>query len=301
VARVNVAVVGADGTLGTALCREIGARGVSLRHPSDLLDARAPEIADADAVVNVAGPRARPGLGWNDYLREHVGTTLGVARAMRPGAHLVHMSSASVYGAREERLSADAPEAPARFPNASYAWAKLASEHAARAVAAERGLRLTVLRPPVVYGPGVEGGLDTLFRMASRGVALALLPETLEQHLVHVRLLVAAVARLVAPGARGRGILVVADPFTLSNAALNEAVRARGPRAVRFPVPLGVTNAAIARWPGFPERDVPLKLAALGIFGLGTTFDVGPTFEALGLDARDFSRERTFDAYAEGR
>jgi nucleoside-diphosphate-sugar epimerase len=300
VAGVNAVVVGADGTLGTLVCRELAVRGVSLRQPGDVLDRRVTEVADADAVVDVAGPRARPGLGWNDYLREHVGTTLAIARSMRKGAHLIHVSSASVYGARNETLTADAPEAPARFPNPSYAWAKLASEHAARALASERGLRLTVLRPPVVYGPGVEGGLDTLFRLASRGFALTLRPAGLRQHLVHIRLLLAAVARLIEKGAPARGVLVVADPFTLTNEALNEAVRARRPRALPVPVPLSLANAAIEKWPGFPDRDVPLKLAALGIFGLGTTFDVRPTFAALDIDPFEFARERTFDPYAEG-
>src|ERR1700722_3177130 len=91
------AVVGADGALGTMLVKALGAQGVALRHPAESLDARVPEIADRDFVVNVSGPRVRPGLGWGDYMREHVGTATAVARQMRPQSHLVHFSSVAVY------------------------------------------------------------------------------------------------------------------------------------------------------------------------------------------------------------
>lgn len=299
--RRDVVVVGADGVLGGLLVRRLeGARGVSLRHPGALLDGHVPEVAEAAVVIDVSGPRVRPELGWCDYLREHVGTSGEIARSMRPGAHLVHVSSASVYGARPGVLSAEAAEAPVLFPNPSYAWAKLAGELSARAIARERGVRLSVLRFPVVYGPGVDSAIDTLVKVARRGVLLHLEPAFLRQHLLHSELLVRAIERVAERGPLARGLAIVADPFVLRNADLTAAVERRFRPKVRVGVPLGMTTRLLRGWPGFPERDAPKKLAAFGVLGLNTAFEWKPAFDELGLDAEEFAKAKTFDAYVDG-
>jgi nucleoside-diphosphate-sugar epimerase len=296
---VKLTVVGCEGTLGRLLCKHFDARGVDLRHAGDLLGATLPPIGEADVVVDVAGPRVRPGLGWSDYLREHVGTSLAIARAVRPGAHLIHVSSASVYGSGRGVLQPSAPEAPALFPNPSYAWAKLAGELAARATCKERGVTLSVVRFPVVYGPGVESAIDTLLSLARRGVLLDLMPGEMPQHLLHVSVLYAAVERLAAGGTL-MGSTVVADPFVLTNADVTSAVARRYPPRLRVPVPLSQTNRILYRWPGFPERDAPPKLAAFGVLGLSTAFAWEAAYEHLGLDPQAFSRDKTFDRYIDG-
>ncbi len=242
----------------------------------------------------------RPGLGWSDYLREHVGTSSAVARAMRPGAHLIHISSASVYGARPGVTAPEDAEAPVLFPNPSYAWAKLAGELAARAVACERGVRLSVLRLPVVYGPGVQSAIDTMLRLARRGVALQLVPGSLRQHLLHVHLLLRAVERIIERGPLARSASVLADPFVLTNSELVESVGRRFSPRFRAWVPLTFAKRVLRRWPGFPDREGPLKLAAFGVLALDTVFDWQPAFRELGLDATEFGRARTFDAYVRG-
>jgi nucleoside-diphosphate-sugar epimerase len=283
------------------LCERLGARGVDRRHPGERIGDFDAEIEAGDVVVNVGGPRVRPGLGWADYLREHVGLSSLVARSMRPGTHLVHVSSAAVYGAQPGGvIDAKTTEAPALFANPSYAWAKLSGELAARAIGHERGVRVTVVRFPDVYGPGVESVVDTLLRYARRGLRLELTPRAMRRHMLHVTLLVRAMERLVAIGpVRGRP-LIVADPFVLTNAEINAAIRRRSPRGASIPVPLDRAEALLRRWPGFPERDAPPQLAALAVLGQDNAFDWRDAFSALGMDAAEFARERTFDAYVQG-
>jgi nucleoside-diphosphate-sugar epimerase len=290
-------VVGADGALGSALVMALGARDVVLRHPSESLDAHVPEVAGARFVVNVAGPRVRPGLGWADYLREHVGTALAVAREIPREGHLVHFGSAAVYGAREGVIRAGSPEWPASFPNPSYAWAKLAAEHAVRALCLERGVGLTVLRPAMVYGAGVTSAIDTILSLARRRVRLELRPASTRQHCLSLELLVDILRRLDAAGPFGR-TLIACDPFTFTNGDLNAFLRAkRGGLAV--PAPLPWAEAALRRWPMFPDREAPGSLAALAFLGLNCEFDWRETFDALALDAAPFSRAHTLDRYLE--
>jgi nucleoside-diphosphate-sugar epimerase len=298
-------VVGKNGALGGLLCKALGARGINLRHPGERLDAVIPEIATADAVINVSGPRVRPGLGWGDYLREHVGTAIAIARAMRPGSHLVHFSSAAVWGSGTgagtgsgRAIGPTTPEAPLSFPNPSYAWAKLCGELAARAICAERGVGLTVLRPAMVYGEGVTSAIDTIVSLAKRGLIVELLPREVKQHCLHVSLLHRAIVEVIARGATSHVALPLADPFLFTNADLYAAI-ARKHRGVRFPVSVRVAGAMLRRWPMFPDRDGPGALAAFAFLGLDTEFEWRRTFDALGLRPADFSKEKTLASYLE--
>lgn len=285
---VSVLIVGKGGTLGAALAERLQADAIELRAATKFTDDR---LANADVVVNASGPRVRPGLQWGDYFREHVGVTSTIARAMRPGAHLVHVSSTAVFGARGTRLSTSDAEAPTLFPSAAYACAKLAAEMAARAIARERKVRITVLRPTMVYGPGVDSALDSIRRLGRRGVCLRLRPARGRQHLVHMDLFVEAVLRATETLPRDdERILIVADPFVLENAELEVL------RGLPVNLYLGVArglHAMAAKLGTSP----PLTVDALAILGIDNEFDWRPAFDELGIDVNRFAREKTFAPY----
>ena len=256
-------------------------------------------LADFDVVIDGAGPRVHKGLGWEDYLREHVGTAIGVAEAMRPGSHLVFLSSAAIYGSgRGEVHTATAPS-PETFPVPAYAWAKLAAEHAVRALCAERGVALTVLRPSIIYGPGAGGVLVTLRDLARRGVRVSLSPGTLRQHLLHVGLFQRVLEALIAAPPPARTVaFVVADPFVLTAAELNAAYRAAGPRAAHLPVPIGLLARATRGWQRRSALELPGPVTVAAMLGLDNAYDWEKCVSALKIDASDFGR-RAFDAFLE--
>ena len=200
------AVVGTGGAIGARVAEHLQARPVDFRCQDPRSDRAVPALADADVVVNLGGPRVRPGLGWGDYFREHVGVTAAVVRSMRSGARLVHVSSTAVYGARGEKLGPSSREAPTLFPSPAYACAKLAAEATARALAFERGIEIAVLRPSMIYGPGVDSALSTLRRLHRQGVAVRLVPTAVHQHLVHIDLFLGVIAcACTRPLARDQG------------------------------------------------------------------------------------------------
>jgi nucleoside-diphosphate-sugar epimerase len=246
---------------------------VCLRHPGSELGApsrdESPplEVAE-DVVFNLGGPRALPGFTYDDYLREHVGVAVRVVRAMRPGSHLVHMSSAAVYGVRAgERVGKDTLVAPGTFPFADYAWAKFAAEMAARAEAHARGIRCTILRPPLIYGEGLSSAVRSLEGLAARGLGVRLLPDDGKQHLLHIDRLLAVCRGLVRSngeeGGGGLGILLPADERVLTNRELSDRV-SHGAR-VRVPIPVRRIRESMARRTA-PLGDMPLRaLAALSV------------------------------------
>ena len=88
-----------------------------------------------------------------DFERDNAAGTVNVVEAAaRAGAgHVVHVSTANAggYGRRDMDEDSRGPR-----PSSPYSRSKLAAEHAARLHAARRGVRLTILRPSAVYGPG---------------------------------------------------------------------------------------------------------------------------------------------------
>ncbi|WP_290651356.1 SDR family oxidoreductase [Aquisalimonas sp.] len=88
---------------------------------------------------------------------------------------LVFLSSIKVNG---ETTGVDAATAFTAFdapnPADAYARSKWAAEQALHDVAARTELQVTVVRPPLVYGPGVQANFARLVRLVARGLPLPL-------------------------------------------------------------------------------------------------------------------------------
>ncbi|MBF0471991.1 MAG: SDR family oxidoreductase [Gammaproteobacteria bacterium] len=55
-----------------------------------------------------------------------------------------------------------------------YAQSKLEAESALLQLAADKGMEVTIIRPVLVYGPGVKGNVQTMIRWVRRGIPLPL-------------------------------------------------------------------------------------------------------------------------------
>jgi hypothetical protein len=178
---VRVAVTGASGLIGSALVRELRARGDEVtelsRSSSWPAPTREPAPADAlrgrDAVVNLMGePLAQR---WSDDVKREVrdsrvlGTRnlvagLGaLAEGERPRV-LVSQSAVGYYGARgDEPLAEDAP------PGDDF-LAGVVSDWEAEARAAEQlGLRVVLTRTGVVLAPS-GGALEKMLPFFKLGI-----------------------------------------------------------------------------------------------------------------------------------
>lgn len=169
------AVTGATGFVGRACAAALAAAGeamvctVRARSDSRALRALGPAVTLAPAalhdrralaaafagcrrVVNCAA-RADDWGRRRDFDRDNVAGAVNVIEAAaRAGVeHVVHMSTANAGGYGRRDL--DEASRGRRSPS-PYSRSKLAAEHAARVRAAGYGMRLTILRPSAVYGPG---------------------------------------------------------------------------------------------------------------------------------------------------
>jgi nucleoside-diphosphate-sugar epimerase len=110
-----------------------------------------------------------------EYRRVNVQGTLNLARqAAAVGVRrFVFISSIKVNG--EESLPGHpftAHDVPA--PEDAYGISKVEAEIELRRVAEETGMEVTIIRPPLIYGPGVKGNFASLISWVRRGLPLPL-------------------------------------------------------------------------------------------------------------------------------
>jgi nucleoside-diphosphate-sugar epimerase len=142
----------------------------------------------------------------------------------------VFVSSVKVHGeaSHDAPLTADSPLAPAD----AYGRSKAEAEDALREVESRSGIGVVVVRPPLVYGPGVGANFLTLLKAVSRGWPLPLGGVDNRRSLIYVDnladlLLLAA----VHPAAAGRAFLAADGPAV----STPELIRRMG-RALDRPV-----------------------------------------------------------------
>ena len=261
---MTIVVTGATGFIGTHLVRALRGRNRPVRAvvrsatKASLLpaDVKAVVVGDigppmdwkpilegADGIVHLAG-RAHV-LGATSPDTEHLhwrtnvdGTRqLGEAAARAGVKRFVYVSSSKAMGEQTARLEAWREDSPCR-PEDPYGRSKLEAEQALEAIAAETGLITIILRPPVVYGPGVGANILELFRLIERGVPLPLGMVRNRRSLLYVENLVdAIVLTLEAPFASPTKFLI-SDGEDVSTAELARRIGdALGRPARLLPIP----------------------------------------------------------------
>ena len=260
---MTIVVTGANGFVGSHLCLALQSQGTAYRAvvregaqaspgTADLvrlpsLDAHTDwttALQDATTVIHLAARVHQVQDTSADPLQAFRATnlhaTLQLARcAQKMGVQrFIFVSTVKVLG--EET----APDQPFRasdlaVPQDAYATSKHEAEQALRALVAGGSMELVIVRPPLVYGPGVRANFASLVRVVRRGIPLPLACVHNLRSLVGIDNLVDLLLLCTQhPRAAGQTLLV-SDGQDVSTAGLVQQIAdALGRPARLLPVPL---------------------------------------------------------------
>jgi nucleoside-diphosphate-sugar epimerase len=231
---MRVLVTGSRGFIGRHLVRELDHRGygvIPVARPTgrgpDACDDRVRLVSDlgphtdwegvlggVDVVVHLAakvhdmsahGPDADAG-----YQRVNaLGTARLAAEAARCGVRrIVFVSSVKAMGEgrAEPWTIADTPN-----PGDPYGRSKLEGERNLLAVAASTRLEPVIIRPPLVYGPGVRANFLSMFRWVKSGVPLPFAAVKARRSLLGVANLVDLIIHCLDHPRAPEGVLLAAE------------------------------------------------------------------------------------------
>jgi UDP-glucose 4-epimerase len=219
--------------------------------PFDLeLPTGMPELRGIDVIVHCAARvhvmNEKGADGLAAFRKINVEGTVRLARrAAECGVkRFIFISSIKVNGEGTPRNKTfKATDLPA--PIDAYGISKREAEDAIRQVCEETGMELVVIRPPLVYGPGVKANFLSMVRWLDRGIPLPLGAIDNRRSLVAIGNLTDLVLTCIDHPAAAGEIFLVSDGEDLSTTQLlRRTALALGNSAKLVPVPAGLLQAA---------------------------------------------------------
>ena len=266
----RVLVTGASGFVGSALCRHFVAHGLDVigtvrSLPATLVPgveyrivgelgtstAWSDEVFTEVKIVVHCAARVHV---MHDYAQDPLMefrrvNTLGTENLAQVAAHtgvkrLIFLSSVKVNG---ENSQSDSPidETSPTSPQDHYGISKLEAEQALFRIAAETGMEVVILRPPMVYGPGVKGNFLRLLKIVDSGIPLPFSLVNNQRSFIYLNNLTGVIAAcLTDPAAVGRTYMV-SDGEDISTAQLITQMAHALEKPVRlWPCPLRLMKLA---------------------------------------------------------
>jgi nucleoside-diphosphate-sugar epimerase len=262
----SVVVTGANGFIGQHLCRKLAESGrevtACIRERADeavfgdhsgflkvfrlsslgLEADLSPVLRNAEAVIHLAGRahvmRETAKNPLSEFRVVNVRGTENVASiAARSGVkRFIYLSSIKVNGEVTEGRAFQADDQPGYCD--PYGQSKWEAEERLQEIAAGTTMEWAIVRPPLVYGPGVRGNFLALMNWVFRRIPLPFGSLHNSRSLVSVYNLSDLLCLLVDhPGAANRRF-VVSDPEDISTPELVRRIAAalhRSPRILRCP------------------------------------------------------------------
>jgi nucleoside-diphosphate-sugar epimerase len=239
----RVLITGASGFVASALIPELQSRGWQVRGATRRPDGRlrietipvgdigrrtnwSAALDGVDAVVHLAAHVHRRGEGPDDDARHFTVNAEGTARLAETAAasgvrRIVFVSSIKAV-ADDGLVTDDTPP----LPRTAYGRSKLEGEQTLERIADQTGIETVILRPPLVYGPGVGANFLQLLRICHRGLPLPLGAIRNQRSLIYVGNLADAIATCLShPLAAGHRFLLHDGP-TPSTPGLISKLRA---------------------------------------------------------------------------
>jgi nucleoside-diphosphate-sugar epimerase len=261
----SILVTGANGFVGKSLCGTLDERQMpfigavrkqAAQHQIEVGDLTSSTdwtkaLAGRDAVIHLAARVHVMNESAKDpaaaFKATNVDATLHLARqAVKSGVkRFVYVSSVKVNGEETTGIPFTSFDTPK--PLDPYGQSKLDAEIALRALSRDTGLELVIVRPPLVYGPGVSANFLKLMQLVKWRVPLPLGAVSNRRSMVAVQNLADLLILCCDhPAASGQTFLVSDDNDISVAQLLDMLASAMGKRSLLLPIPTGLMSGAAA-------------------------------------------------------
>ena len=195
------------------------------------------------ARVHVMNETTADPMAENRRINTEGSVKLATDAAQAGARHFIFLSTVKVHGEATMALPFQADNAPA--PQDPYAIAKLEAEEALREIAEKNAMRLHIIRPPLVYGPGVRGNFLSLLGLCRRGLPLPFGGIDNSRSLIYVGNLSDLICRALLKTDAGTAVYLCRDAEDISTPELFRRVAGALDVSLRiFPFPLPLLRLA---------------------------------------------------------
>lgn len=259
-ANSNMLVTGATGFVGSSFCAKATKTGYYVRrivrkridsdeHVIENIDGSAlwkPALDGIDTVVHLAArvhvmkDKANDPLA--EFRRVNTQGTLNLARqAAGAGVRrFVFLSSIKVNGeyTANSRAFTENDQPNTVDP---YALSKLEAEQSLLDIASNSDMEVVIIRPPLVYGPGVKGNFASMIKWVGKGLPLPFGAVHNKRSFIALDNLVDFILLCIKHPGAANEIFLISDGEDISTTELLQKVgKALDKRVVLLPVPVGL-------------------------------------------------------------
>lgn len=258
---MNVLITGANGFVGNPLCERLKSDRYNticaVRKPSPEENFIAvgnigPDtdwgeaLHEVDSVVHTA---ARAHIMKDEvpdplaeYLKVNVEGTLNLARqAAQAGVkRFIFISSIKVNG---EQTSLGSPFIPenTHAPEDPYGISKYQAEQGLKEIMQETGMEVVIIRPPLIYGPGVKANFAAMLKWLNSGLPLPLGAVQNQRSLIALDNLIDFIMVCINHPQAANQVFLVSDGQDVSTTELlKKAANAMGKKSLLLPIPVGI-------------------------------------------------------------
>lgn len=265
----QVLVTGAGGFVGRHFCEYLLQQGYRVKavgrneqffitHPKlqyyriDNIDDQTPWercLEDVQVIVHLAArvhhlkDRGMKALAF--YQETNVKGTHGLVKAAikKEVKRFIYISTIKVNGEKTFDMPFRAEDQPQ--PSDAYSLSKLQAEQLVKEESRRSGMEWVIIRPPLIYGPGVGGNFKRLFELAQKNIPLPLLWVRNRRSLVSIYNLCSFMESCVIHPHAGCEVFLVSDNEDLSTAQLIRTLKTvLNKGSGLFPFPVGFLKLA---------------------------------------------------------
>jgi UDP-glucose 4-epimerase len=235
---MSILVTGATGFIGRHLIASLQLKNISYLISSQRIENEfdLARYGDIRTIIHLAGC-AHKDFSEQEYIEVNYKATKNLAeQAVRLGVkRFIYISTLAVHGDEGKNITSDSPI----LPNSMAAKTKCQAEEAIKNICDSTSMDFVIIRPPLVYGPGVKANFAAMMKWVYKGIPLPLggITEN-KRSLVSVDNLVDLIMTCIEhPNAANQTFLVSDDEDVSTTGLLKNMAKALNVPSRLIPVP----------------------------------------------------------------